>query len=1046
MNKYLRRVNKLKEIFRNKKQFYDQLPNCTATEFNDAMHRRCVFRTKTHLAVVGQLQDYADELVIKHKWRVGDRRKLERQRGFTKSPRFKPDDWTFSPDEILNPQALENALENPTDEVDHFIANRLSADHHSDAESSSSDPAQSPNLNVQIATKLNALIKGPSLVQETIRHRLVSRPLTLRLADPTDKAAYREWINRRVIEDLFPDWVKQRHVYEFDADGLLRNFPHRSHLETDVNEAIDQVLRRPGLKEAVVHVPTHLVSMTHRQVDELIRKLENKAQALRVSMNKGCTEYKFVGNSEDISELVSWIRENGAGQGGLSLVSVKDIEEEKEGASQEPSLLLQRARPVSGEDIDRFLAQVGRQYEPRSLIARMAESVKLLWAVILLGKAGLTVGTSRFYLSPGLLAKNVKELFSSNEKSASVTREALTYTFFYWPILTFCVTFVPAYALTWQSGAAIALSSALFATVMGLAGSLVCGPLFPILGVGAGGAGFGIMFGITQAVLAVNVAANMNPVPVVQGMSLFAQISFGTDPFVATVLGAIGTSAQFISLSMLPFFLTLPSCAIIMSAWLMGNPRATDDKVMPPFREAWLNLLSRHSTLQKAGQALAVTLGAFVGISGVGIVKGLYVGVTTLAHLENAAGKSIAFWSVVMLVGGACYMLCVWLRTKEWSRALLWGIGYAITAGVFGVLIWSTRGRPASFFFTELSTAFFHACFFTLSYAVGFALQGRRAAFLAAAIEGTLGFVLFNIINFFQSHSVAPVPSDFPYSWITVLLIVATIIWMTTALYQVVSLRPASIRSVSDWLIPCVLVSYLILLCLLPKPKLDVPWPVVRAVHYGGIAVLFGFLIFGAICQCQVWHVFRNPGPGSLSLLANIYKKWWASTKLLPAPAAFCILFSGLRLIYEDSGHGFLALGWLFWLVAGFSFFFFDGLMFYLPEICSQFKAVEAAKGATQTIQDFVVEHRKPFHEAMLFFHSLSFPFVFFVGCFKPGLPFPHKFVDWLQTAGDAISTEPDKARFWTAALLVAIIGAAWLALRLRGLIKYITYLFASDD
>jgi hypothetical protein len=280
----------------------------------------------------------------------------------------------------------------------------------------------------------------------------------------------------------------------------------------------------------------------------------------------------------------------------------------------------------------------------------------------------------------------------------------------------------------------------------------------------------------------------------------------------------------------------------------------------------------------------------------------------------------------------------------------------------------------------------------------------------------------------------------------TGLVIAITACWITIACYLLQRLEPAKIRSVSAWLIPVVLFTYAGILYFLPKPTSpDIPWPIVRAVHYSGIGLLFAFLIFGAICQWRLWQLFKTPKPDSLAQVENIYRHWWAATRILPAPAAFCIVLSGLRLVYEDAGHGLLIFGWLFWLIAGFSFFFFDGLMFYLPEICCQFKAAEAALRKGMSLEEFCFRHRKPFHEGMLFFHSLSFLVVFYIGCAKPDLPVAGRFSNWLLVTAGNWTSGPDNPRVLAAGLLVLVIGFGWLLIRLPGLIAQIKFLFSRE-
>jgi hypothetical protein len=196
---------------------------------------------------------------------------------------------------------------------------------------------------------------------------------------------------------------------------------------------------------------------------------------------------------------------------------------------------------------------------------------------------------------------------------------------------------------------------------------------------------------------------------------------------------------------MLPVYLALPWIAILGSAWLMGIPRAVEITSHPrdTTRTADLNPAKPPGT---ARTVLAVLIG-FCGGAGIGAIKGIYMGLSLLT--TNAEGRFLVFWATAAVVAGACYALCVWLRTKNLMQGLKWAAAYIVVWLTLGLLVWQTRGHAISTLFLELATAFFHAAFFTLSYAIGFALAGRRAAFLAAAAEGSL-FVLFNVLHFFK--------------------------------------------------------------------------------------------------------------------------------------------------------------------------------------------------------------------------------------------------------------------------------------------------------
>ena len=129
----------------------------------------------------------------------------------------------------------------------------------------------------------------------------------------------------------------------------------------------------------------------------------------------------------------------------------------------------------------------------------------------------------------------------------------------------------------------------------------------------------------------------------------------------------------------------------------------------------------------------------------------------------------------------------------------------------------------------------------------------------------------------------------------------------------------AALSGLSSFLPPLTLFCCLIILIFAPFST-PPPSVVTRSIHYAGIMLLLVFLLFGALCQILVWtKIHRNE---SLASVAKTYEFWWIATKVAPAPAALCILTSGVRLVYESPANGFLQLPWLFWLIVSFSFFF----------------------------------------------------------------------------------------------------------------------------
>jgi hypothetical protein len=427
--------------------------------------------------------------------------------------------------------------------------------------------------------------------------------------------------------------------------------------------------------------------------------------------------------------------------------------------TQHRFVVLYPDRPLPGDDdLYELLASQYQVHEPRTVWAWLREAIRLFWFVLRGADRNLTAALARFYFVPHLLIGSKNRVKIHNELAFRAAGQAIRHSFISWPLLSFAVTFVFTLVIVGQ--AETALWAAAFAGAMGMAGALVCGPLFHISGVGAGGACFGVMFGLTQALLVWRLG----------GTQKLAELADKSDPFVANVLGVVGSSAPKISPLVFAVSLILPSIAIVASAWLMGQPNS--DKTLinltHPLR-LWLgkqllrvplrplsvfgNWLSHGWTPYLSENALTRRcsfLGFFAGFSGVGIVKGLYTLVSRLT--VNPQTLHFAFVVIATVVGIICYSICVWVRTQDFKRAVMWGLLYGCMGFVFWIIPMLKAQTLLSLLLNEMGTAFFHACYFTLSYATAFVLGGRRAAFIAATLEGVVGFVVFNLINFVQNR------------------------------------------------------------------------------------------------------------------------------------------------------------------------------------------------------------------------------------------------------------------------------------------------------
>lgn len=156
--------------------------------------------------------------------------------------------------------------------------------------------------------------------------------------------------------------------------------------------------------------------------------------------------------------------------------------------------------------------------------------------------------------------------------------------------------------------------------------------------------------------------------------------------------------------------------------------------------------------------------------------------------------------------------------------------------------------------------------------------------------------------------------------------------------------------------------------------------PVIRWIHHVAVAVLGLYLLATSICHTEI--ILRRRQPNGSEQLQVAYRRWWAMTETLPGPAALSIWWSGLRLIWENPGISPLNTPWLFWVIIGISFFFLDGLSFYLPTL-RRWSANRGPRIAVGGIR-FKVEW---WAELQLWFHALSYPVVLGLAIARPKMP-----------------------------------------------------------
>jgi hypothetical protein len=155
-------------------------------------------------------------------------------------------------------------------------------------------------------------------------------------------------------------------------------------------------------------------------------------------------------------------------------------------------------------------------------------------------------------------------------------------------------------------------------------------------------------------------------------------------------------------------------------------------------------------------------------------------------------------------------------------------------------------------------------------------------------------------------------------------------------------------------------------------------------VHHAAFSFLFVFLTAAEYIQMEASRKIRSGQPAES--IANSYRRLWIMTELAPAPAAFIVFITGLRLIWEAPYS--MTSTWLWLLVAGFSVFFFDGLLGYRPIVQTlylRWKSLATNVGGTVPgVQNVSIGMR-----IQVFAHFLSLPLLFLIGLCRWDVPNP---------------------------------------------------------
>jgi hypothetical protein len=167
-------------------------------------------------------------------------------------------------------------------------------------------------------------------------------------------------------------------------------------------------------------------------------------------------------------------------------------------------------------------------------------------------------------------------------------------------------------------------------------------------------------------------------------------------------------------------------------------------------------------------------------------------------------------------------------------------------------------------------------------------------------------------------------------------------------------------------------------------------------VHHFAVLSLFVFLTIAEFLVVEAWWKSRTAR--SNRSVALSYRRLRALTDLVPGPVAITILLTGLRLIWDDAPANGPSALWIMILIAGFSFFFWDGLLGFTPIVRGWDRRLESeAAGAAADAPARPVALITP-DRLSIFAHFVSWPFLFLVGVRR--LDFAHPLapaIDWLR-------------------------------------------------
>jgi hypothetical protein len=168
-----------------------------------------------------------------------------------------------------------------------------------------------------------------------------------------------------------------------------------------------------------------------------------------------------------------------------------------------------------------------------------------------------------------------------------------------------------------------------------------------------------------------------------------------------------------------------------------------------------------------------------------------------------------------------------------------------------------------------------------------------------------------------------------------------------------------------------------LLLLFAAVPRRGMIFALVLWLHHAAIFGLFVFLLSAEFFQAQVWWQIRENAEGE-AVAATVHRLW-ILTEVAPAPLALAIFLTGLRLIWESPANSPDSL-WLLILIAGFSFFFFDGLLGYTPIVRRMLAYWETVSRERTSVRSAARAWHCTRDQLQLAAHCLSWPLLFMAG------------------------------------------------------------------